>query len=127
MPATPSVPYKSLLLFLIGQITFCLGIIVGVFASLDMANATVGLQLGSVLAWTALTALAGTAMCLLIQVNMQGDPAGRTTVGGALGYAAPSVLTGVGMTAAAVSLGIRLARQADPALGSVDVLFFFWR
>jgi NADH:ubiquinone oxidoreductase subunit 6 (subunit J) len=60
--------YNPPLLFLVGLLTFCLGVIAAIFGAIDKTAAAPGPWLGPILAWTAITALVGTVMAAALQI-----------------------------------------------------------
>ncbi len=60
--------YNPPLLFLVGLLTFCLGVIAAVFGAVDKTAAAPGPLLGPVLAWTAITALVATLAAAALQI-----------------------------------------------------------
>jgi hypothetical protein len=60
--------YNPPLLFLVGLLTFCLGVIAALFGAIDKTAAAPGPLLGPILAWTAITALVGTVMAAALQI-----------------------------------------------------------
>ncbi len=61
--------YQPPLLFLVGLLTFCLGVIAAVFGAVDKTAAAPGPLLGPVLAWTAITALVATLAAAALQIT----------------------------------------------------------
>lgn len=61
--------YNPPLLFLVGLLTFCLGVIAAIFGAIDKIDGLPGKLLGSVLAWAAVTALVGTISVAVLQIS----------------------------------------------------------
>lgn len=60
--------YQPPLLFLVGLLTFCLGVIAAIFGAVDKTAVAPGPLLGPILAWTAITALVATIMAAALQI-----------------------------------------------------------
>jgi hypothetical protein len=114
--------YIPALLFLVGLLTFCLGVIAAIFGSIDKTAAAPGPLLGPVLAWTAITALVATVMAAALQLTrcLRGKDEPPPTGLVCIAVLAP-IVPGVIVTIACIRLGTAIAGKAGfwPAISSV--------
>lgn len=104
--------YNPPLLFLAGLLTFCLGVIVGVFSAIDKAATGHGPLLGPVLAWAAITALVGTIAIGVLQYARSQTGTTRAPSKNLLCAAVfIPVLFGIGLTVACLRLGVAISGQ----------------
>ena len=102
--------YNPPLLFLAGLLTFCLGVIVGVFSVIDKAATGHGPLLGPVLVWAAITALVGTIAVGSLQYARSQTGTTRAPSKNLLCAAVfIPVLFGIGLTVACLRLGIAIS------------------
>lgn len=102
--------YQPPLLFLVGLLTFSLGVIAAIFAAVDKTAVAPGPLLGPILAWTAITALVATIAAAALQItrSLGAKDAPPPT---ALVYAAvlAPIIPGVIVAIACVRLGAAIA------------------